>query len=194
MSKRRALIAFLVAPLVPAVLLEFGRQFSMPRNIWGVSSLLWSYPATLFIGFPAFMLFEFFGLRRLWHYISGGFLFTFSTTFLLLLGERHEVGFKYSALAGLSAFVGGLVASETGTFWVIAFGRSNSEAQTGPTVVRILDTRSTRIRWVIVAVVLLAVFTFGVLFRRCLNVDRCLDSGGRYNDDYSQCEHSDDAG
>ena len=49
-------------------------------------------------------------------------------------------------------------------------------------------------RWEIAVVVLLAASVVGIWFKGCLDTDRCLDSGGRYDQDSRRCEYSSDAG
>jgi|CXWL01.1.fsa_nt_gi hypothetical protein len=48
-----------------------------------------------------------------------------------------------------------------------------------------LDKRVAGILFIIVLIVL-----FGFWFKGCLAVDKCLDGGGRWNNETNKCEHA----
>jgi len=116
----RVVLGFLIAPLVPALVLGAFRHTVWPSAA-GIGLALYSYPLALGFGVPAYLLYRRRGMRCLSHYLAGGALgsglVSFAAVFLL---ERGEPGF--SLLAGLrySGFIAFLAATATGTFWLIA--------------------------------------------------------------------------
>ena len=113
------MIGFLVAPLVPGLVLEAARLSN--HAIDGLVFVLYTYPVAWVFGPPAYLVFRRYGLARLWHYAVGGFLGVGGVVFVLV--ALLEWGFEEtSPLEALtySVVMGALAASATATFWVIA--------------------------------------------------------------------------
>lgn len=107
---------------MPGVLLELARGASIFPNAAGLTILIYTYPLSAIIGVPTFAIFEKYGLRNAWHYLSWGFLGMAASVLLVLVGtgEQNEPGTTFATLLEYAGFMGALAASVTGTFWLIA--------------------------------------------------------------------------
>ena len=124
MIRARTCVAFAIAPLAPALLLEGLRRSGL--TVGGVEFAIATYPVALVVGPPAHLLFERIGLTRGWHYALGGFLGMFVGLSLLMTfagGEEDQLASGYSALMGL------LTTSATLTFWGIAVRGTTTRRQ-----------------------------------------------------------------
>jgi hypothetical protein len=118
----RFLLALLIAPLVPGVVLEICSRTGIFPNSAGLSFAVYTYWAEFVVGVPVYLAYEALGLRRLYHYLVGGFMPAFLLAFALLgtERERQEPGFSWSGLTQYAATMGSLFASATGAFWLMA--------------------------------------------------------------------------
>jgi hypothetical protein len=112
-SNQRAIRAFAIAPLVPSVLLWVFGTLGNPSwetllpFVFGFS--LFTYPITLIVGVPAYLLITHYGTLRFWHVLSiagiaGGVVMA------LLLGKAEEAIVPFGACVGLAVGI---------AFWVL---------------------------------------------------------------------------
>lgn len=111
----RTVAGFLIAPLVPGILLEGLRRVGL--TVGGFEFVILVYPVALVIGPLAYLAFHRADLVRLWHYGVGGFvgMWIVAATLAFLDEGGSALGAGvYGTLMGL------LTASTTMTFWLIA--------------------------------------------------------------------------
>jgi len=122
--RRRVVAGFLIAPWVPAVLLELARLLPAFRNSAGIGVILHSYLTVWLFGAPAFLVLEKCALRQAWHYALGGFLLmqvlAWSSLFAIFPDEMSETDFSYAGWTKFAALMGVLAAGTATAFWAIA--------------------------------------------------------------------------
>jgi hypothetical protein len=116
-SAVRVLAAFLIAPLVPGIVLAL--ITGAPTDLFAVAIAFapYTYLATLVVGVPAFLAYRRFHFVRLAHYLIGGFVGPI--VFFLLVGAVDD----YTPLEqwlGTGAWFAVLTCPATALFWVIA--------------------------------------------------------------------------
>lgn len=104
----------LVAPIVPCLITLAWRNFE------SLALVPYAYPAAIIGGVPVLLVYEMLGLRRLWHYIAGGFVLPFATTLVLLRTTFYEPEYDWYGIAAYAGAWGALFAAGTVTFWFIA--------------------------------------------------------------------------
>lgn len=114
LSLARVARGLLISPIVPCVITLAWRHFE------SLALVPYTYPAAIIGGVPVLLVYEMLGLRRLWHYIAGGFVLPFATTLVLLRTTFYEPGVGWTALAAYAGAWGVLFAAGTVTFWFIA--------------------------------------------------------------------------
>lgn len=80
----------------------------------------YSYAIALVSGLPVLLIYELLGLRRLWHYLAGGFVIPFVVGIGLLWTIAYEPGQSWERMMTRALALGALCAIGASTFWLIA--------------------------------------------------------------------------
>lgn len=104
----------LIAPLGPMLL--FAAR-SGEHDVWFVA---YSYAIAMFSGFPVLLIYELLGLRKLWHYLIGGFAIPFLVGIVLLLTIAYQPEQSWGLMLARATALGALCTIGALTFWLIA--------------------------------------------------------------------------
>jgi len=80
----------------------------------------YSYAIAMVSGLPLLLIYELLGLRRLWHYLVGGFVIPFVVGIGLLLTIAYEPGQSWERMLTRSLALGALCTIGASTFWLVA--------------------------------------------------------------------------
>lgn len=104
----------LLAPLGPMFLfVNRGGEQNVPF-------IAYSYAIAMVSGVPVLLIYELLGLRRLWHYLIGGFAIPFVVGMGLLLTIAYDPQLPWDRIFGRSAALASLCAIGATTFWFVA--------------------------------------------------------------------------
>jgi hypothetical protein len=85
-----------------------------------VPFVAYSYAIALVSGLPVLLIYELMGLRRLWHYLVGGFVIPFVVGIGLQLTIALEPGRTWERTLMRAAGLASLCVIGASTFWLIA--------------------------------------------------------------------------
>lgn len=114
LSLSRVARGVLIAPLGPMAL------FASTAGERGISLIAYSYAIALVSGLPVLLIYELLGLRKLWHYLVGGFVIPFVVGLGMLLTIAREPDQTWERMLTRAAALGALCALGAFTFWLIA--------------------------------------------------------------------------
>jgi hypothetical protein len=114
LSMVRVARGLLLAPLGPMLL------FAATSGERSVALVAYGYAITLVSGLPVVLVYELLGLRKLWHYLVGGFVLPFVVGIGLLLTIAYEPGQTWERMLTRAAALGALCAIGAAVFWMVA--------------------------------------------------------------------------
>jgi hypothetical protein len=121
-SAKRVAFAFLVAPLAPILLFFVLPIFRLPAYSHALAVMVYTYPLTLVVGLPMYLLLERLRWRRLDVYLGLTFALAYGASWFLYV--RHialpDQFLRFSILSGIFGLT---YAAEAGVFWAIVFGK-----------------------------------------------------------------------
>jgi hypothetical protein len=114
LSGPRVARGLLIAPLGPMAL------FAASSGEHSPSFVAYSYAIALVSGLPVLLIYELLGLRKLWHYLFGGFAIPFIVGIGLLLTIAYDPEQPFERMLTRASALGALCAIGAATFWLIA--------------------------------------------------------------------------
>jgi hypothetical protein len=101
--------------------------FAASAGEHNLALVAYSYAIALVSGMPVLLIYELLGLRRLWHYLAGGFVIPFVVGIGLLLTIAYEPGQTWERMMTRALALGALCAIGSTTFWLIAIRPETSD-------------------------------------------------------------------